>query len=322
MLRSWTILGLLALFIAGAALLSPDGPTGPRTVSAEHAEEITIDVSGPAGVDLDFAISGASCTPTSINNLDDDDGAVELTCDAGAADITVTLPTGYELNAIACSVEEEGTTANEQSDVDDESFADNDVEVNITDNEHVACLFTFSSVATPTTTATATATVVATPQVGSITGSATPNSIGCSGSAFITFIVRNAGGQPVGGAAVQVSASIGSVSPTSATSLASDGGVLVVFTAPANQGGTATITATSGGVSGSTQVAVNCAQATATSVPPTAVPPTAVPPVVQPPATGDAGLAESSNGSMIAGLALLGAALSGAAAFAWSRIRA
>jgi hypothetical protein len=68
----------------------------------------------------------------------------------------------------------------------------------------------------------------------------------------------------------------------------------VFFTAPASQGGTATITATSGSASGQTTVNVNCGTAaTATTAPPPTVAPGGV---ITPPSTGDAGLAGGNAG--------------------------
>jgi hypothetical protein len=133
----------------------------------------------------------------------------------------------------------------------------------------------------------------------------------------VTVLVRTSGGQNVpNGTTVTVSANIGSVSPTSATT--NNGGILVVYTAPASQGGTATITATSGSVSGTTQIQLNCTTA------PTAVPtqppaPTAVA-TIAPPRTGDGGLVEDAAWTTYAGILLIAGSVLGA--FAVVRKRA
>jgi hypothetical protein len=115
---------------------------------------------------------------------------------------------------------------------------------------------------------------------------------------------------------VTLQTNLGSLTPTSAVDLGA--GVLAVLTAPANQGGTATIVASAGGVTGQTSVTINCAQATATSVPPTAAPPAPI----TPPSTGDGGLATGPQWGSIAGFVLLGMAVAGAVAIVWSRARA
>ncbi len=74
-----------------------------------------------------------------------------------------------------------------------------------------------------------------------VTVAASPTSVGCNGTAFVTVTVRNAvGGYVADGTSVSLSTAIGSLSPTTATTLG--GGVLAVFTAPSNQAsGTANI---------------------------------------------------------------------------------
>jgi hypothetical protein len=159
----------------------------------------------------------------------------------------------------------------------------------------------------PTTTATVTPTVTGTPSAAhTITVSAAPQTLGCQGSAFITAVVRTEGGANVAdGTQVVLTTSLGSISPSTAATLG--GGVLAVLTAPANEGGTATITATSGTVTGQTTVQINCAQQTPTPIPPTATP---VPPTgIAPPATGDAGLLSSGPGTYVGVILLMIAAL-------------
>jgi hypothetical protein len=165
--------------------------------------------------------------------------------------------------------------------------------------------------ATPTATgATSTPVATSTPSSGpasQISVSAAPTSVGCNGSSFVTVLVRSQSGVNVAnGTVVTVSANIGSVSP--GTAQTNNGGILVVYTAPASQGGTATITATSGAVSGTTQIQLSCTSA------PTAVPTQPPPPVatIAPPRTGDAGLADDTPWTTYAGIILIAGSVLGA----------
>lgn len=172
---------------------------------------------------------------------------------------------------------------------------------------------------TPTPTPTTTATVTPTPTATSTpaapsqaTVSAAPTSLNCNGSSFITAVFRDAAGNPVpNGTQVTITANIGSVSPSTAST--NGGSVLVLYTAPATSGGTATITATAGGVSGTATITVNCVQATNTPVPPTPTSPPAGG-VIVPPATGDGGLAAGGPARLYGGIALIALSLLGALA--------
>lgn len=158
------------------------------------------------------------------------------------------------------------------------------------------------------TTVTLTCLTAATPigsLAGQITVSAAPSTINtCSGSAFVTAVVKTAAGANVAdGTIVTFNANVGTVSPNTATTI--NGGVLAVYTAPST-GGTATVTATSGPVSGNTQLVINCAAAPAPAPPP---PPAPAPPPITAPSTGDAGLLERGSTPLFVGFALLAAAV-------------
>jgi hypothetical protein len=151
-----------------------------------------------------------------------------------------------------------------------------------------------------------------TPTVGpasSITVAASPTSVSCNGTAFVTVTVRNAaGGYVADGTSVTLTASMGSLSPTTATTLG--GGVLAVFTAPGNQSGTATIQASAAGTAtGNASITIACQSATPTpAAPPTIfVPPPAQvnPGTIAPPNTGDAGLAAGDSWRGYAGIAMV-----------------
>jgi hypothetical protein len=147
---------------------------------------------------------------------------------------------------------------------------------------------------------------------------ASPTSVNCSGTAFVTITVRNqAGGFVPDGTSVSLTTNIGSLSPSTATTLG--GGVLAVYTAPNNNGGQASITANSGGATGTGTITVNCASATpAPAVPPTLPPAQTAPPpttstlpatIINPPNTGDAGLASSSDTRPYMGLVFAGSVI-------------
>ncbi|HEY7465764.1 MAG TPA: hypothetical protein VIB47_03655 [Dehalococcoidia bacterium] len=148
---------------------------------------------------------------------------------------------------------------------------------------------------TPTATATTTSSAARTVVVQTAN-----QSLGCANTTIITITVRGANGQPVAaGTLVNIQASIGAVSPTSGQTTA-DGSVFVFYTAPQNQGGTATITALAGSASGSTTITINCATA------PTQAPPaTTAPTTITPPSTGDGGISGGGGWQTYAGIAMI-----------------
>jgi len=120
--------------------------------------------------------------------------------------------------------------------------------------------------------------------------SASPASLNCGSASSISVVVRDANGNPVpDGTSVSLSASMGTLTP--AAGVTTGGGYMTAtYTSPASTG-SAVITASSGGASGTATVSVNCA---GSSVIPSYSPPPvyAQPPstIILPPNTGDAGL--------------------------------
>ncbi len=157
--------------------------------------------------------------------------------------------------------------------------------------------------ATATPTATLTSTVP-----GQVIVSVAPTTILCNGSAFVTVVVRTVQGALVSdGNLVTLSTTIGTFPQSSGGTFG--GGVLAVITAPSTSGGIATITATSGGISNTTQLTINCTAPAPTSPPPPPAPAS----VVRPPSTGDAGLANGGSGwTLFAGFGAIAASLLGA----------
>jgi hypothetical protein len=142
-------------------------------------------------------------------------------------------------------------------------------------------------------------------------------SLGCGNLSVISVTVRDASSNPVAGASVNVTANVGSVSPSPITTSAT-GFATTFYTAPASGAGTATITATVAGtspaVTGTVNITLTCAAATATTAPaPTA---TRTGGALGAPATGDAGLSGGSgtDWTVYAGLVLLAGSLIGAVA--------
>jgi hypothetical protein len=306
------------------ALFAMPGPgRGVQPALAAHGNEINVEVEGPAGIDAEFTISGTGCAPASFDLTDEEDQDV-----TGCANGTVVVDSsaaGFVLDSINCSVTDDGDTDGlpNATTFTDTDTSDGDVNVNISDDEHVTCLFTFSG-GTQTATATGTPgtvtpTATGTVTVAQLTVSIAPSTLSCNGSAFVTVVARNSAGQVVAAGPVTLATNLGTISPTSATDQGA--GVLAVLTAPAAQGGTATVSVSAGGQTGTATAQVNCAQATA--VPPTAVPPTQVPATgIIPPSTGDAGLAGDGGWRSGVAFGLLGLALSGALALAWKRSQA
>ncbi len=139
-------------------------------------------------------------------------------------------------------------------------------------------------------------------QPAEITVRTNASGLNCGARATITVEVRAIGGAQVpDGTSVVLSTNLGTISPPQA--ITSLGNVQATYSAPVAGTGTITVTATSGGISGNTVMALNCAPVTpptpATVAPaiviavPTASAPRlpATSPVIQPPNTGDAGLA-------------------------------
>jgi len=128
-------------------------------------------------------------------------------------------------------------------------------------------------------------------------------SVACGGTSQVTVRVLGTNGQTVtDGTAVALAASVGTLSPASASTTA--GAVTATYTAPANVPATSvTLRATAGSASNTNGVSVTCAQTTAPATTAPVAPPSYSPPappaglVISPPNTGDGGLlvAEMTN---------------------------
>lgn len=281
-------------------------------------DEDTIDCVPVPNLTIKKAATGATANDTFAFTIDgtstECDASFSLaagaergfTCDSpGSYTIIETASTTWGVSSITCT---------------DVGIPDADIVVTLADRKVVVtlgsagdsavCTFTNALNATATPTVTPTATTV--PGAGTVTVSASPNSVGCTGSSFVAITVKTAGGANVAdGTNVTITTSIGSISPSTATTFG--GGILAVYTAPATSGGNANITATAGGVSGSASINVSC-----TSAPPpanTPVPPAAQPTAtspIRPPNTGDAGIGGGHDSNQVyAGIALITMAVVG-----------
>jgi len=309
MRSSWKLLPLAALMALGAVLLFSGRGVGPDVALASHDNQITVSVdSDPeGGTGYDFTSAGTSTECDEDFTLDDDEEFDNLEgCDDGSYTISVDTPSHSDLQDINCSVTDVGTTAGAQSTTSD-SVSNEEVDINISDNEHVSCLFDFEfdeDLATPTVSAAA-----------GVTVASSFASLSCNSFSVITVTVRDGGGNPLPNVTLNVAASIGSVSPTQVTT-GTGGAATTLYTAPATQGGTATVTATvaSTTVSGSTTILINCAATpTATTVPPTATATRAPTTGLGAPSTGDGGLADGGGTGwpVYAGFVLTASALIG-----------
>lgn len=339
MSQPWKLLPLAAIVaVIGALLLAPGGATQPNSASAELADcpsdqgtlvieiidDVTDDPIEVAGARVEVSPDPVDATgardyvDNGGDDADDTVGVIEVdnACaddgNAPAASYTATLES---LPAALEDCEDVDTSDNDLAPEDGETLT-LVLEVDCTDVDPTAT-------ATGTGTATATATGTAGP-AATVTTSASPGTISCSGTSIVTIQVRDADGDPVpAGTAVTISTTLGSVSPSSGQTTDASGNAFVFMTAPANQGGKATVTAKSGDAQGSTDVTVNCGTTpTATTAPP----PTVAPGgggggggVISPPNTGNAGLASEGGApgwAPFAGIALLVAAAIGAVSIA------
>ncbi|MPZ50403.1 MAG: hypothetical protein GEU75_14070 [Dehalococcoidia bacterium] len=266
--------------------------------SADGNVIISKDADGEDG-EFDFDISGSSTECDDDFTLEDG-GEEGFTCDTpGDYVVTETLPSGWAVDSIDCDTSGDAEVAI------DEDEGSVEIELNEADDT-VECTFTNELTDDGGQGGNA----------STVTISAGPNSVNCSGSSFITIVVKDAQGNNVAdGTAVSVSTNLGSVNPGNATT--QGGGVLILYTGPSNQGGSATITASAGGITNTTSVAVECSQEPAPTNPP---PPPAGGSGIQPPNTGDAGLADNGSSFGYAGLAFIASVLLGTIAFA--RVRA
>jgi hypothetical protein len=300
MSQLWKLMPLAVVAALGAFMLLAGG-TGVRHVPAANAnvdcdethrlrvqiiDDDTDDRVIIPGMEVRFSPDpfDGSGNKNIVDNGSDDDsstiGLIEVTeaCEVdstatpGPAQYTITLE-----DSLDCDIVEDSATTT------------------LTSNETVDLLVDSCPDVTPTATATTTSGAARTVVV-----QATNQALGCANTTIITITVRGANGQSVAaGTLVNIQASIGAVSPTSGQTTA-DGSVFVFYTAPQNQGGTATITALAGSASGSTTITVNC------NVQPTqAPPPTTAPSVITPPSTGDGGVSGGSGWQTYAGIALI-----------------
>lgn len=273
--------------------------------------------------------SGASGPPAAladVTNMSASGNVVTIRTDNEGGNLVITLgsvesDTDAEMEITDCNgCDEEGDKDDSSLTVDtDDNDYDGFVEVTVTlscpDTDAVTITATHGGMSDTETIVCTPATP--TPTVGAartVTVQSSNASLGCNNTSIITIVVKDGAGNPVqSGTLVNIVTNLGTVSPTTGQTTA-DGSVFVFYTAPGNQGGVATITATAGTASGSTQVVVTCSAApTATTAPPPTVPSQQTGGSITPPSTGDGGLRDATGWQTYAGLALTAlAALSAA----------
>ena len=310
MSQPWKLLPLTAMAVVALVIMGLAVGSG-HTASAEvHT------------IDVEPMVAG-----------NDSEGSVTITSDDDSGELIVEVTGGsdFDLTSVDCTgceeayIDEAGTGFTIDTDaVDDDenqetitttfSFTldcgeneDIYVFVDDADDDDFSVIECTAAEETPTSTPGDAATV---------TTSASPKAISCSGTSIVTIQVRDEEGEPVpAGTDVEISTTLGSISPSIGETNDDSGNAFVFLTAPEDEGGTATVTATSGDAEGSTDVTINCGT---TPTPTTAPPPTVAPggggAVISPPNTGSAGLADTTSGSSwlaFAGLGLLSAAAFG-----------
>jgi hypothetical protein len=277
-----------------------DADASATISSQDDVGDLIITVSG--GSDLE--IGDVSCLGCSSDDIDVSGSTITVDTDSVDGDDQVEdLTTSFSFT-IDCD-EDESISVSARDDTDD-------------DIQSIDC--SAGATATPTGTVTSTPGPAAT-----VDTDASPSTISCSGTSIVTIQVRDEDGDPVpAGTTVTISTTLGTVEPSAGQTTDASGNAFVFLTAPANQGGTATVTAKAGEAEGSTNVTVNCGTANPTAT--TAPPPTKTTGgggVISPPNTGDAGLAAGSTSSdswvAFAGIGLLVVATAGAVGIAKAR---
>jgi hypothetical protein len=321
MSHTWKLLPLAAIAAIGAVLLLSTLTDTVRPVYANEPQlELIVDTSPSGGIGYELTWDNVNAdTNDDCEDLDgtsvilDDGESATMECadnddpsDEVDVDVTLEVPNHSQLQDVSCEVVDDGDTAGTQSTLDFDDFEDDQANLSftVTDNEHIECEFDIDfeeDDVTPTVSPTGTAGAARTIVVQSAN-----QQLGCANTTIVTITVRGANGQPVAaGTLVNIQASLGAVSPTSGQTTA-DGSVFVFYTAPQNQGGTATITATAGSASGQATIAINCAQPTQ------APPPTTAPSGgITPPSTGDGGLTGAGGWQTYAGVAMIIASVIG-----------
>jgi hypothetical protein len=325
---AWKLAPFAALFALGVLALLPGGATRPTAVNAAFdcdatGETLLVEIRDE---DNDLITASGAVIGFSPDALDSGDSQQNVT-DGSNADSDNTTGQIGQSDACTTSGTDEYTVelVSLPSSLDCDIVTDVVSDITLPEGAGTRTVVLrvencVSGTATPTVTATSTtptATVTTTPgTASSITVSAAPSTASCNGSSFVTVVVKTSGGSNVAdGTSVTVTTNSGSVSPGTATT--SGGGILTIFTAPAT-GGTAKITATSGGATGSADVAVNCGPAaTATTAPPPPIPTASTGGgggVISPPNTGDAGLSDTDKGiawTTVVGILLIAGSLAG-----------
>jgi hypothetical protein len=317
MSHTWKLLPLAALAALGAFMLFTGSDAGKVRIADANEPQLTITIDSDPEDGVGYEFDFTNINADNNDDCEDDDGETvvldddetyNISCDnnddpSDEVDVSfsINVPSHSELTDVSCTVTDAGDTGGTQSAIDDSDWDEEsaNIDLTITDNEHLTCAFDFDfspNKLTPSVTATTTVGPAAT-----IVISSSNNNLGCGATSIVTMTVRGGNGQPVAaGTIVNIVADKGSVSPASGVTTA-DGSVFVFYTAPSNSGGEATITAASGSALGTTEIDINCN--IAPTQPP---PPTAAVGGIQPPNTGDGGLSNSNNSwNTYAGVALI-----------------
>ena len=319
----WKLLPLAAILAAfGAILLVPGGATQPQTASA------AVDCNGSVGIiqvlirDLDNGGDPVTTAGISVRIEPDptDNAGTGIYTDNGSSDDSNAVGTIRENSACPSSGNDYNASIVDFPDsISCDVINTNGEDFGVQSGKvtQVELYVGNCETGTVTATPTATGTVTSTPgPAATVTTDASPSTISCSGTSIVTIQVRDSSGDPVPpGTTVTITTTLGTVEPSAGQTTDESGNAFVFLTAPANQGGTAVVTAKAGDAQGTTNVTVNCGAATPTAT--TAPPPTTTTGtgVISPPNTGDAGLADNASGSnwfAFAGIGLLVAAAMGA----------
>lgn len=249
-----------------------DTDTGDRITIA--GSEVTIDPDPQDGTGTrTFTDNGSNDDSTTVGRIQQDD----------ACNVTAATPAPTQYTA---------TLDELPAALDDCDIVDSSLNFTLTGTDTIEFELENCPEVTPVSPVGAARTVVVT---------SANQALGCANTTIVTITVRGANGQTVAaGTLVNIIASIGAVSPTSGQTTA-DGSVFVFYTAPQNQGGTATITATAGSAIGTANITITCNIAPTQAPPPTTAPATGI----QPPNTGDGGISNGASWPTYAGIAMI-----------------
>lgn len=303
MSRSWKLLVISTLVAVAGAWLLGSPPARPPVALAEDCSEdargslvirifdtatdAQLSIGGttvlvkpdPRDFDLDYLLTDTDISDAgALVDQDQDAGIIRFDGACATTGNETYLATVYELppGMGKCEV----VASSDEVKLDEGGEAELELVVDCTE-----AWIEMGVVPAPTPTAT--------PTLGpdSLALTASTSSLACGGTALLAVEVRDSAGAAKANAPVTVVTSLGSITPASGHVTNANGLVTMTFMAPPSSSGTATIAATSGGLSDTVQIAVTCGTQSGAAQPGgTVVQTTGGDSIITPPSTGSGGL--------------------------------